>query len=451
MLLAVAGLLSLVSCSKYGFVPGQGVSEEEEELCGIEIGTKGSLLGDPAPGDYTSTTYRAQLFYRGSDVNKFERFDSLKTPYVGTYCDPKGSNSWLTPCAVDAVNYAYDAAASPSEGSEYGLRAGRYHDYYLFINSPATPYVKYAETTKINPVTTQEYTMEYWGLPYSRGGDAKDHPAVSPAINVTTAGVNLQNSYLYNVPEEAKLVEYRSRIAFSVRCGDAISHANFKRLRISGLRSNAVFRPFTKDFYFSDLPANIEAPVLVYESPEDKGIRLDRGGTEGSYTEGESRSLTGPDTDEHLDDTRTNEYFTYVLCGDYKSLDKNDKYINTPADLLITLVDDEGNPINLDPIPLSFIFEPQKSYFYLITVNSVYLHVEVYALNWSTPIENSISIDDPNPLSLTISISDWTTKSNDAQVDPGQGGDDAEKYDKSTEGITTDDWNAPTGGSSTID
>ena len=447
--LAFACLLLCASCAKDSTGEWRQPGEEDVELCEIGIGTKGGLLEDPAPGDYTSTTYRAQLFYRGFNISQYERLDSLMTPYAGTYCDPKGTNTWLTPCAVDG-DFAYDSAASPAEDSQYGLRAGRYHDYYLFLNSPATEYVKYGEMEKTFPSKPgYSYTMEYWGLPYLREGDAKSHPAVSSVAEITTRGLLVQDTYLYSVPEDMVLKEYRSRMAFSVRCGDAISHANLKKLEIKGLRSNAVFRPFTKDFFFVEDSSNYE-DELLYESPSATGLRLDRGGSDPDFTPGTSWSITGPDTVAELADRQTNTYFSYILSDDYKTLDASNQYIHKPAELHITLCSDDGNPITLDPIPWAFVFEPQKSYFYLITINSVYLSIDVYARDWNTPTICDATIDDPVYWSLTIGIKDWTVVENSAEVNPGQG-DDAEKYDKSTEGITTDDWNAPTGGSSTID
>ena len=449
-LLAAVWLLVLPGCSKEAFRSGIAAEDPDDGLCGIGIETRGALLSGSGSDDYTATTYRAQLFYRGVDPLRYKRLDSLMTPYTGTYCNPKGSNTWLTPCDVDA-GYAYNHGNPEAESARYGLRAGRYHDYYMFLSSPASEYVKYGETDKTFPAKPDSlYHMEYWGLRYLRGGEAKDHPAVSSGAKITTKGLLVQDRYLYSVADTMVLREYRSRMAFSVRCGDAISHANFRSLTITGMRREAVFRPFTKDFFFVDDPANYE-DVPVYESPDAGGIRLDRGGSEGSFTEGTSRSLTGPGTDEHLDDTRTNEYFTYILSGDYKSLDKDNKYINLPANLSIMLADDEGNPITLDPVPVSFILEPQKSYYYLITINSVYLHIDVYARSWNDRITLDSTVDEPEQWSLDISIKDWTTVTNSAAVDPGEGGDDAQRYDKNTGGITVGSWNTTAGGDSSVD
>jgi len=436
-------LLSLHACQTEEDANPASIPDETESLCDFVLNTRAGT-----GTDYQNTTYRAQLFYRGQVVTQqgFPRLDSLYTPYTGTYCDPKGTNTWLTPCSVDATNYAYTG-----EGSQYGLRAGRYHDYYLFVSSPATVYVKYGEVMKTNPAyTSQQVKMEYYGLPYLRGGEAKDHPAVSAAAKVTTTGLNLQSTYLYNLDDTMQLVEYRSRAAFSVRCGDAISHANLKKLELKGMRRYAVFRPFTKDFFFEEDAANYE-DVVVYESPAAQGIRLDRGGTEGAYTDGESQSLTGATTATHLDDTKTNTYFTYFLSDDYKSLNTSNQYINTPANLCLTLVSDTGNPISVDPLPLPVDFDPQKSYFFMITINSVYLSIDVTVRNWDTPFTIDETVEDVEPLNLTIQIADWTSHSNAGQVDPSSGGGGDTPANEGTSGITTGNWNTPSGGTGVVE
>lgn len=451
LIIAISSLLIFAGCQTESELDIPAIYDEEEGLCDIEIGTRGIAMDGGSGTAYQDTTYRAQLFYRGSVLTNFQRLDSLMTPYTGTYCNPKGTNTWLTPCAVDGTNYAYDSSASPAEDSQYGLRAGRYHDYYLFMSSPAMPYVKYSQLTKTNPAKSSETAlMEYYGLNYLRGGDAKDHPAISAAAKVTTTGLNLQSTYKYALDDTMELKEYRSRIAFSVRCGDAIDHCNFKKLEIKGMRKNAVLRPFTKDFYFVEDAANYE-DVIVYESPNATGVRLDRGGTAGAYTEGDSQSLTGAATNVHLADTRTNTYFTYVLSDDYKSLDKDGQYIKTPANLCLTIVSDDGNPITMDPIPMGFIYEPQKSYFYLITINSVYLSISVTTQDWTDIATLNENIDNETPETIVINIKDWTAHTNSDTIDNGGGGGSSTTHDTGTSGVTTGNWNSQSGGSGSVD
>jgi len=427
------------------------VTENYDELCDVGLQVRGGLLSGTS-GDYTSTTYRTQLFYRGSSTRFPARLDSMKAPYCGTYCDPKDGNTWLTPCAVDS-DFAYDAAASSIDYyGYYGLRAGKNHDYYLVINSPATDYVLFGQTTKIDQTTGQSYPMEYWGVPYFRGGAPKDHPAVSPAAKVSTSGINLQGKYLYSVADSMELIEYRSRMAFSVRCGDGISHVNFKRLDIKGLRRYAVFRPLTKDFYFEDIPSNYE-DIMVYECLDSNGLLLERNEVpEFGYAPGTSYSLIGQNDVATLDDRQTNTYFSYILCEDYKSLNGN-QYINTPAYLQLYLVSDEGLPIVMDPIKLDLVFQPQKSYFFLITINSVYISIVVQAKPWSV-VTNDISIEDGSEdiVSLTINIADWTQYSNTTDIGEGGGGGGGGTTTTTTgTDITTSDWNTYNTGNSVVD
>lgn len=438
------------SCEDESFIDNKLSSEtgEGNELCTIAFST---TRGTGDADDYTAHTYRTRMFYRSLS---FSRLDSLITPYQGTYCDPKPGNTWLTPCAVNA-NFSYDATANPAEGSEYGMRAGLYHDYYLVINSPASQYVKYDEIVKKNPLNlSQTAILEYWGLPYERDGAQYTHPAVSPVANVTVRGVNVNDYYIYNLGSTMELTEYRSGMAFSVRCGDAISHARLKKVEISGLRGKAVYQPFTQDFFFDETNDLCEyEKATVYECPEDDGVNLIRGGTEGSYTEGESISLTGANTYTHLDDTETNDYYTYILSGDYKSLDKNNFFINTPPNLCLTLVTDEGVPITVDPVPMGFVFEPQKYYYFMITINSVYLAIQVTARPWGADDEqfevNEEVEGDSEPLTYNFTISNWTEREFSDSVENGEGGGGDTPASIDAEGVTVGDWNPLTGDGTT--
>ena len=427
----------------------------EDELCEINIARGATPQLALATTAYTDTTYRAQLFYRDANLNQWPRLDSLMAPYSGTYCNPKDDNTWLTPCSVDA-NYEYGG----SEGSQYGLRAGRYHNYYMVLCSPAVEFVQYgSDVIKPHPNypndASKQGTMKYYGLAYKRTGDRKDHPAVSPVTKVTTYGVTLydnakaQYTYLYNLADTMKLREYRSGMAFSIRCGDAISSATFKRVTVKGLRKQAVYRPFQKDFYFEDVTANYE-DVTIWESPS--GVTLYTGGTTEAPAYGESQSLTSATTNEHLDDTQTNTYFNYVLSGNYAELDINNQYVRTPPTLCVTLLNSDGGEIQVDPLLMPVNFEPQTNYFFMITMNSVYVTVTVTARAWSTPYDVNEEVTDPDPLTLTFNISDWTSHTGTADVDPGGGGggsSDPETVPKPS--VNAEPWNTPSGGSGSID
>lgn len=405
----------LVSCIKDDAVsiPVSDAAEREAVLCRIGIASKAGS------GNYTDSTFRVQLFY--CDIDTSARMDSMFAPYAGTYCCPKDGNGWLTPCAVDADG-AYDSSVAEPEGAQYGLRAGSHHQYYMVISSPAVPYFTYATVTKKEKYRVTKHQFARHGVQYFRTGQAKDHPSFSEPLQISTSGMAVNGEYLFDFGSVGELVEHRSRLAFSFRCGDAISHTRLGSLSISGMRRTAVFDPMTGEFVFSGLDADCEADT-VWVASDPLGLYMARDGSEGAWTEGESYSLTGPNTAVHLADTRTNSHYTYLLSGDYQTIGPGDMYVNEPPLMHITLLSDLGDCISIDPIPLSFVYEAQHSYYYLVTVNSVYLSVSVVSRSWDSVTGLDSVVDSPETVleyvcPFSVNVSDWDANGST----PGSGG-----------------------------
>lgn len=374
-------------------------------------------------GDYTSTTYRAQLFYRNSNgvdlynANKttpMARLDGVCTPYTGTYCDPKDPNPWYTPCLVDGTDFSY-----VEDNSAYGLKAGGGITYYMVLNSPATAYEHY-DTEQVPHSETygvQLYDKEYWGIPYYRDGEPYKHPSVSEPFNVSAYGELTSNKYVYTVPESVVLKQHLSRLYFGVRCGDALEQVLLDGVTLKNLRNNGIYDPIKKKFVYTSSSV-FDEDVPVFKCSSSSGEKLTPGGTPEEPLPGETLHLTGLNTSEYLGENYTdNPWYTTILSDKYSEEQRD----NRPL-LSLTMWSKNGSLITADPFEIAYDYEPMKSYYYVVTVNSSYILLSAYVMPWDE-VTSSSDINDydgSDDHMVKIAVVEWDGSELTADVEPGE-------------------------------
>ena len=205
VLLAATFAALLSACAKSGADEGQTA---EQEFFRFSAPTRAG--GDP----YTATTYYAALYLQSSVSTRFE----------GTYCDPKGDNTFCTPCRVN----------SSGEWQEDDYTKGLFPSanawYHFVVASPALA------PTEVDG--SYRYHL-------SREKLSSEIDYFSDPASVSTNGILMSSNFIY---PSVTLREHRSKLNFYVKCGDDVSTASFKAVELQNVMTGADYDILAADF-----------------------------------------------------------------------------------------------------------------------------------------------------------------------------------------------------------
>lgn len=248
----------------------------------------------------------------------------------GTYVDAENGQPL---CPADPETKIYD--------SSKGLRAQDGY-YRMYVASPAVPA---EETSAGSGIYGYEFDRNEPGV------------YVSEPIGVSVSGVYLTGShgseYVYDVSEQI-LRQPRSRIKLNFACGDDIASATLKSLSLNNFIDHGYYIPEEKSFdYTAD---DIEESYLLFPKSGEDDLVL---------TTGNRQAL---DIDE------------YILSMNYKDVDSYGDYKHPIPSLDIEVGSAYGS-LSLHAA-LGWDFKPQHTYEFTITINSVYVNLQVTATAW---------------------------------------------------------------------
>jgi len=248
----------------------------------------------------------------------------------GTYVDAESGQPL---CPADPQTGTYD--------SSKGLRAQDGY-YRMFVASPAV----HAEETSTG--------SGIYGYEYDRN---EDGVYVSDPVSVSVSGVYLAGSYgteyVYDVSEQV-LRQPRSRIKLNFACGNDIASATLKGLSLNNFIDHGYYIPEVMNFsYTAD---DVKESYLLFPKSGEGDLVL---------TTGNSQAL---DVDE------------YILSMNYKDVDSYGNY-KYPIPSLNIEVGSAYGSLNLHAA-LGWHFKPQHTYEFTITINSVYVNLQVTASAW---------------------------------------------------------------------
>ena len=239
--------------------------------------------------------------------------------------------------------------------SSYGLRATN-GSYTLSLASPATP-------------LSQIGTSAYYGIHYSR--EMAEPLFFSSPESVSLSGIYLDGEYEHQV---ATLMERRSKIKVTVKCGDKVPSVILHSVTLTSLFDSGWYLPQTGEFYhsgdtdsFVDLATDI-LPVTI---------------------------LPG--------ESVTSSEEVWVISQDYSSLDEYGQPLYVLPHILVKL--GETGDVQAD-IPLNDDFPAQCTLHYTININSVTAAVILSVLPWDG-VSVDGDIDEQPTVEETIIKEEW--------------------------------------------
>ncbi len=321
------------------------------------------LIGEQHNGELVSST-----FTKGTGDGKAYRIclngivgtetENIETS--GSYCDLTEGLPFV-PCNVD------ESGKFTSANDAMGLRAkdGPYkmHIVYPAINGKPIPYDGYTHLTG--------YLLE------RNITENSDQIYLSTVKDVTVNGTYLkepgsQLQYIYDA-SAIELKQQRSRIKIIFKCGEDIESTTLQNIVLKNIISQGYYRPVDGIFYYQD--SNIENKE-VYDTPL-------------TLTTGNSKDL---------------EIDEYILSMNYGELDGqgNTKW-PLPSFEISTGSDSETVKFTA---ALGWNFEPQNTYEFTITINSLYVQIDVEATQWEDGGENSTIVGNPKKWTIQFPLED---------------------------------------------
>ncbi len=322
-----------------------GCSPEEHQPQQEEVAVSMALTR--ADDNPSARTYRVLLFNRS---------DGKLTPYEGTYYyDPNSSdwadNSVLQPWAVDGVTGEATGVYNESQGlyAPEGI-------YSLVIASPAM---------SITRLGSKES-----GFLYTRSRGAGDAVplSISNALPVqikgraavdTSKGNTLRDTL--HIDQSCHISERRSMVGFEFVYGDSLtSDVTVTKISLNNLIKEAYISPINNEFFSSTAGKDL-AIEGDYQLSSDE-LTLNKS----------NPSISIPTTGEAV---KNGQPFVYILSQDYNKGMEAGMPVYEQPELHV-----EFNEAEVD-ILLAHDFKPLYYYIYTVTINSLYVHLDLTVLS----------------------------------------------------------------------
>lgn len=320
-------------------------------------------------GSGSKETYRVYL-------NGIENTVTQGIETSGTYYDIADGEP-LQPCLVDGNG------AFVSLDDSKGLRSIN-GTYKIYIVSPAVA------MTPI-PYTGYESLQGYRVL---RNMANNQEPLyVSQTADVTLNGVYLSNlngsqHTIYDASDYT-LKQPRSKIRIRFACGNNIQSTTLQKVTISNIIEEGYFRPVEYRYYFEQ---QYIADYIIDKSvlPDLLPLTLENP----NYPNGNNPN---PPTDLGIEQ--------YILSMDYGEKDSqgNTKW---PLPSFIIETGDSEQEVVKFTAALGWNFEPQHTYEFTITINSIYANITVTVLPWDDKGNENTSVENPKKWSIDFPITD---------------------------------------------
>lgn len=394
-------LLCLVACSSHDDVVTDEPATTDGYLHIIMTRTN----------EYQNTTYRAMLF--DSKNGKFES--------QGTYC-LENYFDWLTPCKVndgteDTTNdgsYYTDTEGNGDEDTKYGLRYWEYEESHnLTLHTPAVALTNLSTATGLWNATsdTYGYSMSrepgadekavYFSDPIAtnnkgvylgkiiehktqkkdNNGDAETDESGNPVYEYT---YSREYQYVYDA-SELKLKERRCKIHVTVQCGENRSGLTVTSLKFNNLIKNAYYEPGVTSHVTGSESVNAVSGDFAYSKDDTVNIQLlkdaDKEGFKGYEMEAANDTLTSD---------KYSQSYIWLFPMDYETTYSTSATRYHPVPTLELTIAGISTPCSM---PLPYKFEPQTIYYVVMIVNTVNIHVNIYARDWENEGTYDINVD----------------------------------------------------------
>lgn len=272
---------------------------------------------------------------------------------TGTYCD-KTEGGQFTPCAVN------DDGTYLQDDDTKGLRA---------INGPYKMYVVY-------PAIPMSDSRGYF---YDRNPQGV---YISETEDVSLAGVYLSDAngshYIYD-GSAMELKQPRSQVSVKFACGNDIESTTLQKISLKNIIPEGYYKPEESKFYYDAETISVD----IYDSNGGEGLTL---------TTGESSPV--------------GEGSEYILSMDYGEKDAQGNTIWPLPSFEIHIGDSSTNVVSFTAA-LGWDFNPQYSYIFTITVNSLYVNIKVTAIpSWINGGDHSTSVDEPQVWTIEFPLVD---------------------------------------------
>ena len=319
----------------------------------ISMGTKAGSSAD--------VTYRTVLFQYDAVYAHYSAY-----LYNGSYRD-KDAKEWMTPCQVNGTTGEWIA-----DGSAYGLRAAENGSYRLGIVSPAVQpdWLVYGGLGG---------TATRWGYHLNRTGDCVkiSHPA-----SVTVTGNHMNRKFIYQASAN-ELVDRRAKLTVRLQCGEDLTSVHVNKVVLKNFYTEGYYDFGTDSLYDFTLDG---AGEVLHDSG-DPEIELQNGA-----------AATEVCTD------------FYLFSLNYDRIDAEYHFIYDVPQLEITM----GDGVVL--VPIHYLFKPQHSYTYTLSINSAFIKMAITALPWDDASgTQDETIGEPVNETISFDAGTWNT------VDGGSG------------------------------
>lgn len=285
----------------------------------------------------------------------------------------------LQPCSVD--EYGNFVALDDSKG----LRSIN-GSYKLHIVSPAVEMVPIEGYTNLN------------GYKISRDLGQDENPIyLSSIADVTLSGVYLTGAsgLQHNIYDASShiLKQQRSKIKIKYACGNDIASTTLQKITLSNIINVGYYRPVESRFYYA------QEDIINYAI--DKTVLPDV----------LPLTITNPN---FPNGTNPNEPIDlgveqYILSMNYGELDSQG-HSKWPFPSFVIETGGSESDVVVFTAALGWNFEPQHTYEFTITINSIYVNIEVAALPWDENGKEDTSIENPKRWSIDFPITDGEVK-----------------------------------------
>jgi len=295
------------------------VQKNEPYELQLSLGTKA--------GSSSDVTYRTVIFQFDA-VNEYYSIYR----YSGSYRDKDGKD-WMTPCQVNGTTGVWMA-----DNPEYGLRAGTSGNYRLSLVSPAI------QPNWFTVGVGGNYAR--WGYHLTRTGD---NPKISRPVSVYVGGNHMNHKWIYQAGGN-ELFDRRAKLTVKMECGEDLASVHVNKVMLKNIYTDAYYDFGTDSLFELTLDATGE-------------ILHDSGDPELELLNGEP--ATAVSSDFHL------------FALDYNRIDAEYHFIYDVPQLEVTM----GEGVVL--IPLNYLFKPQYSYTYTLSINSAFIKMSITVQPWN--------------------------------------------------------------------
>lgn len=279
--------------------------------------------------------------------------------------------TWFEPCSVNDADGSF--LERDCDKALHYVPAGNNNmsdNVFLCAVSPAFAPVCYDETAGI-------YGRLGYGYKQSRVRQSDEVQYISAPKKMSFSNIYLDDRYVYDA-SSMTMIEYRSHINVQIRCGKDIGSVKVRGLQLNSTITEAYYN-FFKGFQnatYADDPIWTPAEPQTFYAGDD---------TEGEYVQ----------VVENAD----------IFSQDYGKTDEHGELVNEIPYLYVMIGDDATGPVV--EIPFSYDMKPHYQYTVSLTINSIYVHVEIVAAQWDEAGEIPSAVGEDWSRQIDVPILSW--------------------------------------------